>query len=71
MSSVTLRDFWHSPSQLNRFSGLLLLGSILILLVSVAVWMANSQYSLLSESLWSPWEEGLDMSQPPRFMRQS
>jgi cell division protein FtsQ len=67
VSSVTLRDFWHSPPQLNRFSGLLLLGSILILLVSVAVWMANRPVFVVKRVIVEPMGGGLRHVSAPQI----
>jgi len=51
---MTLRNLWHSPPQLNRFAGLLLMCSILIFLASVAVWMANRPVFVVKRVIVEP-----------------
>lgn len=41
MSQTPLRDFWHSPARLNRLAGLLMAGSVIVLVALVMNWLAN------------------------------
>lgn len=54
MSGMAIRDFWNSPSGMNRLSGLLLAASLVGMVALTAHWMANRPAFVIKRVIVNP-----------------